>query len=122
MVLPSPPRSVFISLVQAVFTNGLTSDLPSASLSKEQLSNTLAGGVTDISVGLTGPLRTRVLDVVNDSLTHAWLVPVVFTSVSLLGTLAVEHRKIRGKGAKEAKDDEAATEETKEGGSPIASL
>lgn len=122
MVLPPPNRSVFISLVQAVFTNGLTSDLPSAGLSEEQLSDALAGELTDISDGLTGPLRARVLDVVNDSLTHAWLVPVALTSVSLLGALAVEHRKIRGKESEVAKDDEAATEETKEGGTAIAAL
>lgn len=114
-------RSVFISLVQAVFTNGLTNDLPSTGLSEEQLTEALSGGVTDISDGLTGQLRARVLDVVNKSLTHAWLVPVVLTSVSLLGALAVEHRKIRGK-EKETKDEEAATEETKEGGAAIAAV
>lgn len=103
-------RSVFISLVQAVFTNGLASDLVGAGLSAEQASEALEGGVTDISHGLAGPLRARVLDVVNDSLTHAWMVPVVLTCVSLFGALAVEHRKIKGKEAKVARDDGTATD------------
>lgn len=72
--------------------------------------------MTDISDGLMDPLRSRVLDVVNDSLTHAWLVPVVLASVSLPGALAVEHRKIRGKEVNVAKDEETVTEETKECG------
>lgn len=62
------------------------------------------------------------LAVVNDSLTHAWLVPVVLTSVSLLGALAVEHRKIRGKEAKVANNDEVATEETKEGSTTVVAV
>lgn len=115
-------RSVFISLVQAVFTNGLASDLVGAGLSEEQASDALSGGITDISNGLTGSLKARVLAVVNDSLTHAWLVPVVLTSVSLLGALAVEHRKIRGKEAKVAKGNEAATEEAKEGSTAVVVL
>lgn len=71
---------------------------------------------------MTGPLRSRVLNVVNESLTHAWLVPVVLTSFSLLGALAVEHRRIRGKEAKLAKDDEATTKEIKYGDTGIAHL
>lgn len=113
-------RSVFISLVQAVFTNGLASDLVGTGLSEEQAADALVGGVTDISDGLTGPLRARVLDVVNNSLTHAWLVPLVLTSVSIVGALAVEHRKIRGKEAKVAEDNEAASEKAKEGSTAMA--
>ncbi|KAI1878310.1 uncharacterized protein JN550_000492 [Neoarthrinium moseri] len=74
----------------------------------------LAGGLREISNGLTGQLRARVLNVVNGSLTHAWLVPVVLTSLGLLGALAVEHRKIRGKDTKELKGDEDTAEEAKD--------
>ncbi|KAI1879726.1 hypothetical protein JX265_002680 [Neoarthrinium moseri] len=74
----------------------------------------LAGGLREISNGLTGQLRARVLNVVNGSLTHAWLVPVVLTFLGLLGALAVEHRKIRGKDTKELKGDEATAEEAKD--------
>ncbi|KAJ0124042.1 HC-toxin efflux carrier TOXA [Diaporthe amygdali] len=115
MMMQAIGGSVFISLVQAVFTNSLTKNLVGTGLSEKQISDALAGGVTNISDGLTGTLRARVLDVVNDSLTHAWLVSVVLTSVSLLGALAVEHRKIRGKEAKLLKGNGAANEEAKEG-------
>lgn len=97
-------------MVQAVFANGLTNDLVGAGLSEEQATQALEGGVTDIADGLTGALRARVLDVVNSSLTEAWLVPVVLTCLSLLGALAIEHRKIKGKETKAVKDDEAATD------------
>lgn len=93
-----------------------------AGLTGEQASEALAGGVTDISDGLTGPLKARALDVVNNSLTHAWLVPVVLTSVSLIGALAIEHRKIRGKEANVAKDNEAVTEEMEEGSTAVTAL
>lgn len=62
------------------------------------------------------------LDVVNNSLTHAWLVPFVLTSVSILGALAIEHRNIRGKEAKVVGGGGSATDEAKQGSTTNAAF
>ncbi|KAG6366025.1 hypothetical protein INS49_000201 [Diaporthe citri] len=108
MMMQAIGGSDFISLVQAVLANSLASDLVGAGLSEEQASDALAGGVTDVSNGLTGWLpespgarrRQR------------------FPDTRLVGPRCAHFCKE----AKVAKDDEAAIEETKEGSNPVVAF
>lgn len=106
--------AVFNSVVQALFANKLEQGLRKLTIPSLDVKKALAGGVTQITEGLEGNDREQVVNVINDAMVHAWLVCVVLASVSLLGALGVERRRIQGHEAPKATDsanEEGTTEE-----------
>jgi predicted outer membrane lipoprotein len=97
-VLLISARAIFVSLDEALFANFFINGLVGLGLPKSDIAASLARGVKTITEGLSGELKTAVLNTLNDSLVHAWRLPVVLCCLGIIGALAIEHRKVRGAG------------------------
>ena len=85
-----------MSLAQALFANLFIGGLQGLGLPKSDIDAALAGGVKTITDGLSGNAKTAVLHTLNESIVHAWRLPVVLCCLGIVGALAIEHRKVRG--------------------------
>jgi len=81
-------------VAQALFTNNLAYSLQRLGIAGFDASTVSNGGITTITQGLSEDVKRMVLRVVNDALTKSWQLPVVLSCVSIIGALAVEHRKM----------------------------
>lgn len=81
-------------MAQALFTNNLTYGLQRLGIAGFDASTVSSGGITTITQGLSEDVKRMVLRVVNDALAKSWQLPVVLSCVSIIGALAVEHRKM----------------------------
>ncbi|KAI0857695.1 MFS general substrate transporter [Xylaria cubensis] len=84
--------SIFVSVAQAVFANNLAGNLRQLGISGVDASSVASTGLTDLTKGLTGDAKNAVLRAINNALTNSWLLPIVLTSISVIGALGVEHR------------------------------
>ncbi|RYP33232.1 hypothetical protein DL767_004844 [Monosporascus sp. MG133] len=93
--------AISTAVTQALFANTLVQGLD-ASGADVSAADALSGGLTTITEGLNEEERRTVLQVINDALTDSWLLPVVLTSIIILGVipLAVKNQKIKGKEAR----------------------
>ncbi|KAL9606317.1 MAG: hypothetical protein Q9179_000490 [Wetmoreana sp. 5 TL-2023] len=89
--------SIFVSVAQALFTNNLASGLQRLRLSSINAGTVSTTGVTGITQGLSGDVKRAVLRVINDALVQSWRLPIVLSCISIVGALAVEHRKSKPK-------------------------
>lgn len=93
MLLPS---SIFVSVAQALFTNGLVNGLERTGMTGFDAGTVASQGITNLTKDLSGDIKRRVLVVINDALTQSWHL-VVLSCITLLGALAVEHGKMKKK-------------------------
>ncbi|TRX88333.1 hypothetical protein FHL15_010771 [Xylaria flabelliformis] len=84
--------SIFVSVAQAVFANNLAGNLRQLGISGVNAGSVASTGLTDLTKGLTGDAKNAVLLAINNALTNSWLLPIVLTSISVIGALGVEHR------------------------------
>jgi hypothetical protein len=84
-----------VSVAQSLFANLFIKDLQGLGLSKLDITAALAGGVKTITGGLSGD-ATAVLHALNESIVHAWRLPVALCCLGIIGALTIEHRKING--------------------------
>ncbi|KAJ5979471.1 MFS toxin efflux pump [Penicillium viridicatum] len=89
--------SIFVSVAQALFTNGLVNGLERTGLTGFDAGTVASQGITNLTKGLSGDIKRRVLIVINDALTQSWHLAVVLSCLALLGALAVEHGKMKKK-------------------------
>ncbi|CAI7571593.1 unnamed protein product [Penicillium viridicatum] len=89
--------SIFVSVTQALFTNGLVSGLERTGLTGFDAGTVASQGITNLTKGLSGDIKRRVLIVINDALTQSWNLAVVLSCLALLGALAVEYGKMKKK-------------------------
>jgi hypothetical protein len=90
-------RAIFVPVAQALFANSLVHGLQGLGISNVDASAALAAGVKTITEGLSGDAKTAALHVVNESLIHSWRLSMALCCVGIIGALAVEHRKVKGK-------------------------
>lgn len=88
------PRSIFVSVAQALFTNGLTNGLKRIDMAGIDASTVASGGITTLTEGLSGKTKKEMLVVINHALTQSWQLAVVLSCISIVGALTVEHRKL----------------------------
>jgi len=90
--------AVFVSVAQAVFQNRLIQNLqagiPGANFNPAGL---LQAGATDIYSKVPPELLPTVLVAFNDALTHVFLVSVSMSSLTMIGSLAMEWRSVKKK-------------------------
>lgn len=89
--------SVFISVMQALFTNKLTSGLQHLKISDVDADNVLTTGVTGITQGSSENVKRAVLRIINYTLTQSWRLPMISSYISIIGALAVGYRKSKPK-------------------------
>ncbi|KAI3320949.1 MFS general substrate transporter [Xylariaceae sp. AK1471] len=85
--------SIFVSVAQALFANNLAGRLQHLGIPGVDAGTVATTGITSLTKGLTGDAKSAVLSVINDALTDSWRLPIVLTSISIVGALGVEHRK-----------------------------
>ncbi|KAI1756769.1 MFS general substrate transporter [Xylaria castorea] len=85
--------SIFVSVAQAVFANNLAGNLRQLGIPGVDAGSVAATGITSLTKGLTGDAKNAVLLAINNALTNSWRLPIVLTSISVVGALGVEHRK-----------------------------
>ncbi|KAF4764492.1 hypothetical protein HAV15_000083 [Penicillium sp. str.  len=88
--------SIFVSVAQALFTNGLVNGLERTGMTGFDAGTVASQGITNLTKDLSGDIKRRVLVVINDALTQSWHL-VVLSCITLLGALAVEHGKMKKK-------------------------
>ncbi|KAJ5684967.1 hypothetical protein N7536_007586 [Penicillium majusculum] len=88
--------SIFVSVAQALFTNGLVNGLERTGMTGFDAGTVASQGITNLTKDLSGDIKRRVLVVINDALTQSWHL-VVLSCIALLGALAVEHGKMKKK-------------------------
>ncbi|KAJ5197645.1 MFS toxin efflux pump [Penicillium cf. viridicatum] len=89
--------SIFVSVAQALFTNGLVNGLERTGMTGFEAGTVASQGITNLTKDLSGDIKRRVLIVINDALTQSWHLTVVLSCIALLGALAVEHGKMKKK-------------------------
>lgn len=85
-----------MSVAEALFENYLLHGLEALGLSDQDIETALAGGITMITSGLSGTTKTAVLRAVNEALVHVWILAVVLSCLSIVGSVLIQHSKIRG--------------------------
>ncbi|KAH8680685.1 major facilitator superfamily domain-containing protein [Xylariales sp. PMI_506] len=92
--------AISVPIAQAVFDNTLISGLAELGIAQLKPSAAvLAGGVGMLTDGLSAAAKTSVLGVVSESVVHSWQVCLGLCCISIIGALAVEHRKLVTKGS-----------------------
>src|ERR1019366_6189352 len=86
-------RAIFVSVAEALFANFFINGLLGLGLPKSDIAASLARGVKTITDGLSGDVKRAVLNTLNESMVHAWRLPVVLCCLGIIGALAIEHRK-----------------------------
>ena len=82
-----------MSVAQALFANNVTGGLQQLGIEGVDGRTVATSGLTGLTKGLSGDVREAVLRVINNALTDSWHLPIVLTCISVVGALAVEHRK-----------------------------
>lgn len=89
--------SIFVSVTQALFTNNLANGLQRLGISGIDAGTVSTTGVTRITQDLSNNVKSAVLRAINDALVQSWRPSIVLSCISLVGALAVEHRKSKPK-------------------------
>lgn len=89
--------SIFVSVAQALFANNLASGLQRLRISGVDAGTVSTTGITSITQGLSENLKRAVLRALSDALVQSWRLPIVLSCISIVGALAVEHRKSKSK-------------------------
>ncbi|CAD0105963.1 unnamed protein product [Aureobasidium uvarum] len=88
--------ALFISVGQNVFTNKLVSGLKAA-VPDLNPAIVLQTGATELKNAIDEKYRTGVLQAYNDALTNSYYVAVALATLSIVGSLAVEWKSVKGK-------------------------
>ncbi|KAI4745414.1 MFS transporter [Aureobasidium sp. EXF-12298] len=88
--------SLFISVGQNVFTNKLVSGLKAAVPDLDP-AIVLRTGATELKSAIGEQYRAGVLRAYNDALTNSYYVAVALATLSIVGSLAVEWKSVKGK-------------------------
>ncbi|KAI4716639.1 MFS transporter [Aureobasidium sp. EXF-10727] len=88
--------ALFISVGQNVFTNKLVSGLKAA-VPDLNPAIVLQTGATELKNAIDEKYRTGVLEAYNDALTNSYYVAVALATLSIVGSLAVEWKSVKGK-------------------------
>lgn len=85
-----------MSVAQALFANFFIDGLRGLELPKSDITTSLAGGVKTITDGLTEDAKAAVLHTLNESIVHAWRLPIVLCCLGIIGALTINHSQVRG--------------------------
>ncbi|KAG9681907.1 MFS transporter, partial [Aureobasidium melanogenum] len=88
--------ALFISVGQNVFTNKLVSGLKAAVPDLDP-AIVLQTGATNLKNAISAQYRDGVLHAYNDALTNSFYVAVALATLSIVGSLAVEWKSVKGK-------------------------
>jgi len=86
--------AIFVAVAQAAFTNELTDSL-AAEAPQIPAAQIIAIGATEVRKAVPEGLVPAVLDAYNSGLTRAFLVATVLSSVTIIGAVVVEWKRMR---------------------------
>lgn len=89
--------AIFTAVAQTLFANELTTNLVRTGIPGVDASSILTEGIRSLTRDLVGVDRITVLQVINDALVDSWQLPLALCCISIIGSLTVERRRIRGK-------------------------
>lgn len=89
--------AIFTAVAQTLFANELTTNLAKSEVPGVDASSVLTEGIRSLTANLVGEDRITVLKIINDALVDSWQLPLALCCISIIGSLAVERRAIKGK-------------------------
>lgn len=96
-IMVSIGRAIFTAVAQTLFANDLTKNLAKSQVPGVDASSVLTEGIRSLTANLVGEDRITVLKIINDALVDSWQLPLALCCISIIGSLAVERRAIKGK-------------------------
>ncbi|TID14748.1 MFS toxin efflux pump [Venturia nashicola] len=88
--------ALFISAAQTIFNQRLISDLKEVIPTGISLDALMRVGVHNMKTLVPASLMPKVLVAFNDALTHIFYIPLVLACISVVGSLAMEWRSVKG--------------------------